>query len=60
MVKFKAGTLSSPASNSNFLPLSSKRIYSKFKRLCKSVVSNPNAKCFAAIGYSESANTVFA
>ena len=33
--------------------------YSKFKRLCKSVVSNANAKCLATIGYCESVNITF-
>ena len=54
MVKFIAGILSSPVLNSINFPPSSNSEYSKFKRLCKSVVSNPNAKCLAAIGYFES------
>ena len=59
MVNFNAGILSSFFWNSIKFPWSSSSEYSKFKRICKSVVSNPNAKCFAAIGYSESANTTF-
>ena len=59
MVEFIAGILSSPVLNSINFPSSSNSEYSKFKRLCKSVVSNPNAKCLAAIGYFESVNTEF-
>ena len=59
MVNFNAGILSSFFGNSIKFPWSSSSEYSKFKKLCKSVVSNPNAKCFAAIGYSESASTTF-
>ena len=59
MVKFIAGILSSPVLNSINFPSSSNSKYSKFKRLCKSVVSNPNVKCLAAIGYFESVNTAF-
>ena len=51
--------LSSPILNSFNFSSSSYSQYSKFKRLCKSVVSNPNAKCLAAIGYFESVNIEF-
>ena len=51
--------LSSPILNSFNFSSSSYSQYSKFKRLCKSVVSNPNAKCHAAVGYFESVNTAF-
>ena len=54
MVKINAGILSSYDLNSVSLASSSNKEYSKFKNICKSVVSNPNAKCFAAIGYFES------
>ena len=53
-MKFNEGILSSPCLNSNNLPQSFSNEYSKFNKLCKSVVSNPKAKCFAAIGYVES------
>ena len=59
MVKFNAGTLFSSDLNSISLASSSNKEYSKFKRLCKSGVSNPKAKCFAAIGYFESVNEAF-
>ena len=42
------------------LASSSNRINSKFKRSFKFVVVNANAKCVAAIGFSESVNTAFA
>ena len=58
MVKLIAGILSSPVLNSINFPSSSNSKYSKFKRLCKSIVSNPNVKCLAAIGYFESVNSV--
>ena len=59
MVKFIAGILSSPVLNSINFSSSSNSENSKFKRLCKSAVLNPNAKCLAAIGYFESVNTAF-
>ena len=59
MVKFIAGILSSSVLNSINFPPSYNSKYSKFKRLCKSVVSNPNAKCLAAIGKLESVDTAF-
>ena len=59
MVKFIAGIFSSAILNSINFPSSSNSKYSKFKRLCKSVVSNPNAKCLPAIGCFESINTAF-
>ena len=59
MVKFNAGIFSSTILNSIFLPSLSNKEYSKFKRSCKSFVSNPNAKCLATIGYFESVNTEF-
>ena len=54
MVKFNAGTLSSPSANSSNFPLSVIKEYSKFNKLCISAVSNAKEKCFAAIGNSES------
>ena len=54
IVKFNAGILSSPCSNSIGFPWSSSNEYSKFNSLFKSVVLNPKAKCSAAIGYFES------
>ena len=59
MVKFNASIFSSPILNSIFLPLSSNKEYSKFKRLCKSFLSNPNAKCLATIRYFQSVNREF-
>ena len=53
MVKFNAGTLSSPSANSSNFCLSVIKEYSKFNKLCKSAVSNAKEKCFAAIGNSE-------
>ena len=49
MVKFNAGILSSPSANSSNFPLTVIKEYSKFNKLCKSVVSNAKAKCFAAV-----------
>ena len=51
IVKFNAGILSSHCLNSINFPWSSIKEYSKLSKLCKSVVSNPKAKCFAAIGF---------
>ena len=59
IVKFNAGILSSPCLNSINFPWSSIKEYSKLSKLCKSVVSNPKAECFAAIGSWESVRTVF-
>ena len=59
MVSFNAGILSSFFQNSIKFSWSSSSEYSKFKILCKSVVSNPNSKCFAVIGYSQSVNKTF-
>ena len=59
MVKFIAGILYSSTLNSINFPSSSNSEYSKSKRLCKSVASNLNTKCLAAIEYFESVNTVF-
>ena len=42
MVKFNAGILSPPCFNSNNFPRLFINEYSKFNKLCKSVVSNPN------------------
>ena len=50
MVRFIAGILSSPSANLSNSPLSVIKENSKFSKLFKSVVSNANAKCFAAIG----------
>ena len=57
MVKFIAGILSSPSANLSNSPLSVIKENSKFSRLFKSVVSNANAKCFAAVGKAESVTT---
>ena len=54
MVKFNAGTLSSPSANLSNFHLSVIKEYSKFNKLCKSAVSNAKEKCFAAIENSES------
>ena len=54
MVKFNAGILSPPCFNSNNFPRLFINEYSKFNKLCKSVVSNPKATCFAAIRYTKS------
>ena len=54
MEKFNAGIFSSSCLNCNKFPLSLINEYSKFNKLCKSVVSNPKAKCLAAIGNIES------
>ena len=59
MVKFNADILSSPCVNSNNFPLSLINEYSKLSRLCKSVVSKPKAKCFAAIENFESVKITF-
>ena len=59
MVKFNASIFSSTILNSIFLPSLSNKEYSKFKRSCKSFVSNPNAKCLGTIGYFESVNREF-
>ena len=45
-----AGTFVSPSLNFISSPLSFNKEYSKFSKLLKSCVSNPKAKCFAAIG----------
>ena len=57
MVKFIAGILSSLSANLSNSPLSVIKENSKFSRLFKSVVSNANAKCFAAVGKAESVTT---
>ena len=54
MGKLNAGILSSPYLNSNNFLWSLSNEYSKFNKLCKSVVSNPEATCFAAIRYTKS------
>ena len=58
MVKFIAGILSSPSANLSNSPLCVIKENSKFSRLFKSVVSNANAKCFAAVGKVESVKTM--
>ena len=57
MVKFVAGILSSPSANLSNSPLSVIKENSKFSRLFKFVVSNANAKFFAAVGKAESVTT---
>ena len=54
MGKLNAGILSSPYLNSNNFLWSLSNEYSKFNKLCKSVLSNPEAICFAAIRYTKS------
>ena len=53
MVKFNAGILSFPLANLSSSPFSVIKEYSKFNKLCRSVVSNAKAKCFAASGYAD-------
>ena len=55
MVKFNAGTLSSPSANlSKLSVLSVIKEYWRFNKLCKFAVSNVKEKCFTAIGNSKS------
>ena len=58
MVKFIADVLCSPSANLSNSTLSFIKQNSKFSKLFKSVVSNANAKCFAAVGKAESVKTM--